>query len=307
MHELTDAQRELARAYGVATEYDDWRGNPVVVPPGTILAVLAALGLGDAGDADKAAAELSALRDQQRAQPLPPCVVTRQGVQVELPVGGGRSTPAEVWFELEDDSRIDAPVVGGPAPSVVVPGDLPLGYHTIRARWSDGTATSALIVTPPFLDLPESVATRRAWGLAAQLYSVRSQDSWGVGDLADLAKLATWSGSVLGADFVLVNPLSAAEPVPPMEPSPYLPSSRRFANPLYLHVEDIPEYADLPPADLAEVETMRAEVHRKLDVLDAIDRDTAWVAKAAALRLLHAVPRSPERERAYRDYVRRRR
>ncbi|MDX6307221.1 MAG: 4-alpha-glucanotransferase [Nocardioidaceae bacterium] len=304
MHELTDAQRELARAYGVATEYDDWRGKPVVVPTGTVLAVLAALGL-DAGDADKAVAALSAFRDRQRTQPLPPCVVTRQGVPVEVPLGGRGGAPAKAWFELEDDARVDAPVVGGAAPTVVVPGDLPLGYHTIHARWPDGTATSTLIVTPPFLDLPGAVATRRAWGLAAQLYSVRSRDSWGVGDLADLATLATWSGSALGADFVLVNPLSAAEPVPPMEPSPYLPSSRRFTNPLYLRVEDIPEYADLPPVDLAEAETLRAEVHHRLDALDAIDRDTVWAAKAAALRLVHAVPRTPERERAYRDYVRR--
>ena len=49
-----------------------------------------------------------------------------------------------------------------------------------------------------------------------------------------------------GADYVLVNPLHAAEPVPPIEPSPYLPTSRRFANPLYLRVERIPEYATAP-------------------------------------------------------------
>ena len=89
---------------------------------------------------------------------------------------------------------------------------------------------------------------RPAWGLAAQLYSVRSRQSWGVGDLADLTDLAVWSGAELGADYVLVNPLHAAEPVAPMEPSPYLPTSRRFLNPLYLRVERIPEYADLPPA-----------------------------------------------------------
>ena len=61
---------------------------------------------------------------------------------------------------------------------------------------------------------------RRSWGFAVQLYSVRSRASWGHGDLRDLADLATWSGGELGADFVLVNPLHAAEPRPPVSPSP---------------------------------------------------------------------------------------
>src|SRR5947208_3483305 len=83
-------------------------------------------------------------------------------------------------------------------------------------------------------DPPAALGARRAWGLAAQLYSVRSRDSWGVGDLADLADLATWAAVAHDAGYVLINPLHAAAPVAPMEPSPYLPVTRRFANPLYL-------------------------------------------------------------------------
>ena len=30
-----------------------------------------------------------------------------------------------------------------------------------------------------------------------------------------------------------------------MEPSPYLPTTRRFGNPIYLRAERIPEYAGL--------------------------------------------------------------
>ena len=98
--------------------------------------------------------------------------------------------------------------------------------------------------------LPERMGDRRAWGVATQLYSVRSAQSWGVGDVADLADLAVWAGAEHGAGFVLVNPLHAAEPAARMEPSPYLPTTRRFQNPLYLRVERIREYADLdaPPA-----------------------------------------------------------
>ena len=90
--------------------------------------------------------------------------------------------------------------------------------------------------------LADTPATR-SWGFTVQLYSVRSRQSWGHGDLRDLADLAAWSGSDLGAGFVLINPLHAAEPLPPLSPSPYLPMTRRFTSPLYLRVEDIPEYA----------------------------------------------------------------
>ena len=109
-----------------------------------------------------------------------------------------------------------------------------------------------LIVTPAWLGLPDRMGDRRAWGLATQLYSVRSAQSWGVGDLSDLEDLAVWCGAEHGADFVLVNPLHAAEPVPPMEPSPYLPTTRRFSTRSTCGPERIPEYADLDAEQRAD-------------------------------------------------------
>src|SRR6201996_8194990 len=69
------------------------------------------------------------------------------------------------------------------------------------------------------------------------------------GDLRDLADLAAWSARELGAGFVLINPLHAAEPLPPVSASPYLPMSRRWVSPLYLRIEDIPEFKDLSYPD----------------------------------------------------------
>ena len=114
---------------------------------------------------------------------------------------------------------------------------------------------------------------RRSWGFAAQLYSVRSRASWGHGDLRDLADLATWSGGDLGADFVLVNPLHAAEPQPPVSPSPYLPMSRRQISPLYLRIEDIPEYQGLSAVDRARVEALAAPLRAASGTAALIDRD----------------------------------
>jgi 4-alpha-glucanotransferase len=123
-----------------------------------------------------------------------------------------------------------------------------------------------------------------------QLYSVRSRGSWGHGDLRDLADLATWSARELGADFVLVNPLHAAEPRPPVSPSPYLPMSRRFISPLYLRIEDIPEYAGLSPGDRARAEALAAPLRAASTTAALIDRDAIWAAKLAALEMIRAVP-----------------
>jgi 4-alpha-glucanotransferase len=140
--------------------------------------------------------------------------------------------------------------------------------------------------------------SRRGWGFTVQLYSVRSRQSWGHGDLRDLADLAAWSARDLGAAFVLINPLHAAEPVPPVSPSPYLPMSRGFISPLYLRVEDIPEYALLPAGQRQRIEDLAAPLRARSTTLALIDRDAVWTAKRAALEIIHAYPLPPARRAA---------
>ena len=73
----------------------------------------------------------------------------------------------------------------------------------------------------------------RAWGIAAQLYGLRSTRNWGIGDFTDLKRLIELAGAA-GADFVGVNPLHALYAADPSRISPYSPSSREFINVLYL-------------------------------------------------------------------------
>jgi len=316
MTDLSPELRELAADCGVATEYWDWRGNHVAQPAETIVPVLRALGV-EGNTPQAAAAALEARRRDRWARMLPPCVVTRQGWTPRFEVHVSHGANVQVWIDLEtggarhDVSQVenwepprelDGRLVG--EASFMVPGDLPLGYHTLRARSGADEAATTLIVTPAWLGVPVRMGAHRVWGLTTQLYSLRSRRSWGVADLADLADLAAWSAQ-LGAGFVLVNPLHAAEPVPPLEPSPYLPTSRRFGNPLYLRVEQIPEYAYLPAAGRAEVEYLREDLRKRLDGVDVVDRDSSWQAKRLALRRVHAVPRTAGRDLAYQAYRRR--
>ncbi|HEY2443258.1 MAG TPA: 4-alpha-glucanotransferase [Streptosporangiaceae bacterium] len=143
----------------------------------------------------------------------------------------------------------------------------------------------------------------RAWGFTVQLYSLRSRGSWGHGDLRDLADLAAWSGREHGAGFVLCNPLHAAEPAPPVSASPYMPMSRRFTSPLYLRIEDIPEYAGLPPADRQRIAAVAAPLRASNAAPGLIDRDAVWTAKRAALEIIWLRPREPRREAGYAEFV----
>ncbi|HWG15938.1 MAG TPA: 4-alpha-glucanotransferase [Streptosporangiaceae bacterium] len=140
---------------------------------------------------------------------------------------------------------------------------------------------------------------RRSWGLTIQLYAVRSAASWGHGDFRDLADLASWSARELGAGFVLINPLHAAEPVPPVSTSPYLPMSRRFISPLYLRIEDIPEYAALDQRERGHLTALAKPLRAASQAGDLIDRDAVWAAKRAALKILHQVPMSAARRADY--------
>ena len=322
---LDPALEALADAYGIATDYWDWQARHVVVAPATVRAVLTAQGV-DAGTPESTLEALTAREQEPWTRMLPPCLALRSGRTASLNVHVRHGDGLRVWIDLEtggvaDDVRqlenwspprdLDGPYPGGGLvgeATFEVPDALPLGYHTLRASSTDAAgevheAAMVLIVTPAWLGMPATLGDHRAWGIATQLYSVRSQQSWGVGDLVDLEDLAVWSAATTGADYVLVNPLHAAEPVAPLEPSPYLPTSRRFANPIYLRVERIPEHATAPDDVRATVARLGRELADGLAGRDVIDRDTTWTAKRAALQALSAVPRSPGRQAAFDAYL----
>lgn len=220
---------------------------------------------------------------------------TRDAIRATMGDPAETSPPApRVWVIREGE----APAIGGPAEVALEDGavlavsnhlspDLPLGYHTFR---EDGGETR-LIVAPRRCHLPEGT---RLWGWAAQLYAARSRESWGIGDLADLRRLARWS-STLGAGMLLINPLAAVTPVAPLQSSPYYPTSRRFRNPLYLRVEEV------PGAGGARLDLERlAAAGRALNDGRRIDRNAVWTLKIEALERLWAAFGGDERFEAYR-------
>src|SRR6195952_1983012 len=236
--------QRLAEACGVATTYEDWARRPVEVGEETVRRVLAGLGI----DASDPGAALTAWKACNWERVLPPTVVVRRNDPKPVPLRCSAKALVRVEIQLAGDSgreadRHDAafssPVEReGPLVErlITIPAGLPLGEHRLVAFVEgESLAEALLIVAPDQLPLP----AERIWGWAAQLYAVRS--AWGMGDYADLAELARWSAAQ-GAGLLLVNPLHASTPVPPLQNSPYFPASRRFSSPLYLRPQELPEY-----------------------------------------------------------------
>ena len=300
----------LAVAHGVATSYEPGPGRTVEVPDETVIAVLAALGVDAA--TPRAVREALDRFEQDDLRLLPPTVTAR------APSGVSTLPALPEGTVLRVVTRDGQSLGWGPGTG------LPPGIHTLHAQAPDGRAAHAtLIVAPDRFPVPRGRAASsrtsrgsaaphdsgRGYGLLVQLYSLLSARSWGMGDLGDLAGLADWAGRTQGADFIQLNPLHSAVPGvagAPTDPSPYRPSSRRFADPVHLRVEDVPEYAHLPDADresaarlLARAATLRDGV---LHEGAHIDRDAVWELKRAALELVRRVPPAAGRRAAFEDY-----
>ncbi len=276
---MDTALNELAAAHGVATWYRDGQRRRIDVDPDVVRRVLGLLGVDAATSAQVRDARAAARAQRPGSESgrrlpgreLPGTVVLRQGQRRELPGAG----------VLRDEDGVER-VVGGSLPA-----DLAPGWYSLRTDSGSGGGLeeppTTVLVAPPTLPEPA-----RAWGWMLQLYALHSARSSGIGDLADLREFISWTSTEHGAGAVLVNPLHAVTPAHPIQPSPYTPSSRRFANPLYLRVEDTGAYARADPAVRAEVDALRVASGGEL-----IDHDAVWRAKRAALALLWHADGSP--------------
>jgi len=265
--------RALASSVGIIDSYVDQTGRERrETSDETRRALLAAMGIAASTD-EEARATLAAFRANRAL--IPPVHVvevtnpTRRRLEVRAPSTRSQSGPWRLEVEREDGERrvTEGPWRGGATLEVELP-DLPLGYHRVKLTMSAGhrewVSEQTLIVVPSQCTSPSDLlGTDRAFGLVANLYTLRSRSNWGVGDLTDLSELAR-SAAVSGADFIGVNPLHALLNRG-AHVSPYSPVSRLFRNPIYIDVMRVPEVAETPelrervasPELRAEIEALR--------------------------------------------------
>ena len=203
--------------------------------------------------------------------------------------------PVYVLREGQDPWRHDLPagaVVrldggGECALPAELPGPLPHGRHVLELPDRE----VPLIVAPRTAHPP---ADRREWGLAVQLYALRSAASWGIGDLGDLAAAA--GARRASRASCCCRRCTRRRSRRPVQPSPYYASSRRARNPLHIAVGAVPEVAALDGAERAAFEAL-AEQGRALSELPLIDRDAVLRVEGggAADRVHGPAPRSGAR------------
>jgi 4-alpha-glucanotransferase len=251
-----------------------------------------------AGTEAEIAASVFRLEEERWRETAPPVSVSIEGQEIAVPLhlpaavrrltwsidfenGGG--TGGEVNL---DDLAVEASLVLDGASVLLRRLRLPplfSGYHRLHVQ-ADTSFTINLVVAPQRCYLPPGHL--RYWGVAAQLYAVRSERNWGIGDFTDLSTLIDLAGAN-GASMVGVNPLHALFLDAPQDASPYSPSSRLFLNPLYLDVTAIPDFAESAeartlassPTDFATTRATRAR--------DVVDYPAVAAIKLAVLERLY--------------------
>lgn len=298
----------LAKACGVSTSYFDQLGEYVEIRDEVLVAVLASLGV-DASNPAAISKSLLETECRKRDQLVAPTILSLTDRVTTVPLRCKASSLISITITLEDGTAYHSDLAAQVRArkesdfddqlELDLPQDLPIGYHTLTVVVGGLRRTATIIVAPPRIELPQAVRERQRWGWMTQMYSVRSAESWGVGDYGDLRLLLRDAGEQSGADFMLINPIHAGAPVPPLQPSPYLPESRRFLNVTYIRPQDIPEYAELGESELAEVTALHDSVAAQNDSVEPMDINASWDAKRKALRIIFDQPRSREREAAF--------
>jgi 4-alpha-glucanotransferase len=284
----------LARLYNLQTVYQDGLGHLRNPPPEAILSVLKSLGAA-LESLDDVPGALRARHQELWQRAIEPVTVAWQGqplkVKLRLPMRFAQlAITGEILLEngerIEgefDEWNITRPLlkqVEGAryvVRTLVRREPIPLGYHRIVLRAGDLNLESYLFVAP-YVAYRQRPPGARRWGVFCPLYAIHSKDSWGAGDISDLAELAQWVGEMEG-HAVATLPMLPAFLDEPFDPSPYAPISRLYWNELYLDVAKIPEVVSCPAAQAL---LNSSELRREIDA--ACERPLIDYRKVMALK-----------------------
>jgi 4-alpha-glucanotransferase len=291
-------------------------GNYQRVSEDSLVAVLRALGV-DIQDSSDAPERIRARRRQHWNTPVPPVLVADENSNINIHIrlatsqhihelnwnlvceSGQAAKGRQSVQEMKQVRRVD---YDGAAWSVFswnfsacLPFRPPTGYHKLKLDFPGGSRDVMLIVAPLHAYQAETESGSGRWGTFIPLYALKSDRSWGTGDLTDLADLATWisgeNGSHVGtlpllAAFLGDRPDSNYPATFPFDPSPYSPVSRLFWNELFIDPERAPNLQEYSAAvQMIQSTAFQAE-RQSLQSTDFIDYRRAMTLKRRVLALL---------------------
>ncbi len=303
--------RLLADRAGIEPKYRDAHGVVRVTTPETLRLLLASMGIA-ASDETEIAESLRRMDSDAWGRALPHVAVVHEG-RGEIAVRLTLQTPERPisWrLTLEDGAVLTGQCdfaslrlldTSGKfeCRELVIAGRIAFGYH--RLVVSADPRAMTLIVTPGKCWLPQGFEKGgQLGGISAQLYLLRSERNWGIGDFGDLARLVRMTAAH-GGDVVGLNPLHLLFPDEPEHASPYSPASRDGLNILYIDVPSLPEFAASNAAQsFVQSESFQSAL-AACRAARLVDYSAVMRLKLEALEYLYvsAKTATPEREAAF--------
>ena len=255
--------RALAELVGVECDYVDGTGQAHQATDVTLRIILGALGLDVQSESD-IQRERNKIQEERWTRVLEPVLLhypeTRMPLcfPIALPLEEVSSEEVAISFRLKDEQgkvrlfpvKVSACKFLENATNrgiryvrmqVSLAGRLPLGYYDLMGTVMLGPRVlevkSLVIAAPQRCYLPPG--SKKEWGIGVQLYGIRSQDNWGIGDFRDLERIMKTAGQKWKASTIGLQPLHS---MTTGLRSPYSPSSRLCWNPLYLNLEQVAEF-----------------------------------------------------------------
>lgn len=250
---------QLVQARGIESEYIDAWGNQAVIKQESKEKILAAMGY----PMDDEAALMESINQEAQSYWLTvaePVIVSKEGRQTtfsfKLPIDyandeltlnilQGDKQVAGFSFTPVDNELVAAVEIRDVEIQqylLAIDLELDLGYYQfelIEQGIEEPLGQGKLIIAPDACyKQPQLQQGKKMWGPSVQLYCVKSEKNWGVGDFSDLNYLVE-KVAQRGADFVGLNPIHALYPANANACSPYSPSSRRWLNIIYIDVQAV--------------------------------------------------------------------
>ena len=294
---------QLAELVGIQASYTDNSGNTVHTSDASRDAILSAMGY-NPHDAQQIEQDIIRLRDSQWLELLAPVTIIKaehEQYNIEITAEQSRDNSRFYWKitteqgeQIKQTSRfnelevITCHSIGDKTyKRYRLPIDkLAMGYHKFEIELADEQHSSQIIVAPKTCYGPQDAASFKMWGLAAQLYSLKKEQGWGIGDFGDLNNMVD-KAAQRGASVVGLNPLHPLYPGNPAHRSPYSPTSRCFLNSLYIDVTAVENYDDCKPVKkLVESEAFAQKLNQ-LNQAEHIDYAHTAECKYQVLELLY--------------------
>jgi len=263
---MSKAIDQAASQAGIAADYINAHGKQQAISPETKRKLLDAM-------------SNASLRSE--AAPLPLVKVFYHGSPVALPLGGS----GEYYWVLQCEDGSQQQGRASARKTLTLEGKLPQGYHQLQLTQGEQQWQCRLIVAPKRCYEPQALLTgKKLWGACVQLYTLRSDRNWGIGDFGDLRVMVNEVGERGGA-FVGLNPIHALYPANPESASPYSPSSRRWLNVVYIDVNAVEDFQHSAAAQKWWQKAATQKLLAKARSSDQVDYSAVTQLKLAALKL----------------------